>query len=582
MSNRLLSRQLRSNSEGGQALVLIALAFVGLAAFIGLTVDAGILFSNIGHLRRATDAASLAAANQFREGRTPAQLSNMAFEMLELNGLTPAGVVAYVCDLDNPGPPYDDPELCPGKTNPPSCSPTPCSPGAPRKYVRVVSQLQVNFAFLPIIGWRSTIIQANSISEAASVDLVLVLDVSPSMSYNLCNDDLDNDLDGLQDECPVLKLTDDFGADANGGNSIPESDVKACVANRELRINGTPPPADRPWVDGDEADDCHPFEEVREAAHLLVDRMYFPYDRIGIVTFATLARIRLELDPNDPPQPCGLVDTSDPAAVKACAHDVLDNTAPLGSFEVELEADPAVSCPNWAALGDPRGCMSTNTGDGMKYAAGMYCRDAIAYGGNGDGDCDREEMREEAVWIAIMLSDGIANAATQTDPPVVPGDWICPVATWGAPSGGGPPFCADGDPDLATRHPSGDAEYDADDYARDWSDFVGCPAPPNPTCAATVPGGGQDVVIFSIGLGEAVTNYTKGGDVDQGEKLLRYIAAVGDDGDPSTDPCDPPGPFVEPTGNPCGNYYFVLDPSGGQLLDVFEAIASKIFTRITH
>ena len=66
--------------ERGQALVLLALAFVGIAAFVGLTVDAGILFSHVGHLRRATDASSLAAANQFREGRTPAELSAMAFE----------------------------------------------------------------------------------------------------------------------------------------------------------------------------------------------------------------------------------------------------------------------------------------------------------------------------------------------------------------------------------------------------------------------------------------------------------------------------------------------------------------------
>jgi hypothetical protein len=548
MSNRLrlLSRQLRSDSERGQALVLIALAFIGLAAFIGLTVDAGILFSNIGHLRRATDAASLAAANQFREGRTPTELSNMAYEMLELNGLTPLGVVAYVCDLENPGPPYDDPSLCPGGTNPPD----PLA-GSPRKFVRVESQLQVNFAFLPIIGWGSTIIQANSISEAASVDLVLVLDVSPSMSYNLCTDGFDNENDGVGDgeidDCLINPIPSD------GPDGIPESDVAMCRAAT---------------VDDHK---CHPFEEVREAAHLLVDRMYFPYDRIGIVTFATLGTINLELDPNDPPAPCGIVDTSNPVALKACADTVID------TLLVELEAVPAVSCPNWASLGDPRGCMSTNTGDGMKASAGMYCRDAVAYGGNGDGDCDRDEMREEAVWIAIMLSDGIANSATQTDPPVVPNDWICPIATWGSPSGGGPPYCADGDPDPATRHASGDIDYDADDYARDWSDFVGCPAPANPTCATTVPLGGQDVVIFSIGLGEAVTNYTKGGDVDQGEQLLRYIAAVGDDGDPSTDPC-----ASAAVGADCGNYYFVLDPSGGQLLDVFEAIASKIFTRITH
>jgi Flp pilus assembly protein TadG len=72
--------------ERGLALVLLAMAFVGIAAFVGLTVDAGILFTNVGHLRRATDAASLAAANQFREGRTPVELSDMAFEFLELNG----------------------------------------------------------------------------------------------------------------------------------------------------------------------------------------------------------------------------------------------------------------------------------------------------------------------------------------------------------------------------------------------------------------------------------------------------------------------------------------------------------------
>jgi hypothetical protein len=572
MSNRRrnLSRQLHSNPERGQALVLIALAFIGLAAFIGLTVDAGILFSNIGHLRRATDAASLAAANQFREGRDPDELSKMATDVLELNGLTPFGVVvAKVCDLGLQGPPFgpgsawDDPSLC--------------STGgeSPRKFVRVEAQLQVNFAFLPIIGWGSTIIQANSISEAASVDLVLVLDVSPSMSYNLCNDDIDNDVDGLQDECPVLNLTDDFGADATGGNSIPESDVKACVANRKLRPPySEPAPVDRPWIDGDLEDDCHPFEEVREAAHLLVDRMYFPYDRIGIVTFATLATINLELDPNDPPVPCGLVNTSSPVSLKVCADTVIDSLNP------ELEADPAVACPNWGAQGDPRGCMSTNTGGGTKAAAGMYCRDAVDYGGNGDGNCDRNEMREEAVWIAIMLSDGIANAANSADPPSVPGDWICPISTWGAPSGGGPPYCSDGDPNpppSGTRHPSGDVDYDADDYARDWADFLGCPSPPNVTCANTVPGGGQDVVIFSIGLGEAVTKYTKGGDVDQGEQLLRYIAAVGDDGDPLTDPC-----ASALIGKDCGNYYFVLDPSGGQLLDVFEAIASRIFTRITH
>ncbi len=30
---------------------------------------------------------------------------------------------------------------------------------------------------------------------------------------------------------------------------------------------------------------CHPFEEVKDAAKAFVDQMYFPYDRVAVVTF---------------------------------------------------------------------------------------------------------------------------------------------------------------------------------------------------------------------------------------------------------------------------------------------------------
>jgi hypothetical protein len=124
-------------------------------------------------------------------------------------------------------------------------------------------------------------------------------------------------------------------------------------------------------------------------------------------------------------------------------------------------------------------------------------------------------------------------------------------------------------------------DYDADDYARDMADFLGCPDPTEPqppSCASTAPGG-QNVVVFSIGLGDLVINNPVG-DPDAGEQLLRYAAAAGDDGIPATDPCDPPGPPVVPSGDDCGNYYF--SPTGAGLIQVFEAIASRIFTRITH
>ena len=525
----LLKRVAGKNLESGQALLLLAAAFVGIAAFVGLTVDAGILFSHVGHLRRATDAASLAAANQFREGRTPTELSTMAFEYLQLNGLAPSGVVAKVCDLGSPGSAFDDPSLCPGGTNPPTGG------DAPRKYVLVETELAVNFAFLPIIGWNSTTIRADSVSEAASVDLVMVIDVSPSMAYDLCTDGLDNENDGVGDgtidDCNVTGT-------GTGGDGIPESDVAMCLAAT---------------VD---AHKCHPFEEVRDAANALVDRLYFPYDRLSIVTFGRKADVKLELQDTDPPAPCG----GSPVPL-TCAHSVVD------SLDVELEPVPAMDCPGWAP--DPSGCLSTNVGDGLLYSGGRFCLDDVIV----NSLCDRIEMREEAVWIVIILTDGVANSALSNPGP--PEVWICPPATWAPPVGSGPPFCTDGDP--ATRHANGDPDYDADDYARDNADFVGCPDPslPQPAgCSSTAPGG-QGAVIFSIGLGDAVINYPNGGDPDQGEQLLRYVAAVGDDGDPLTDPC-----ASVATGTTCGNYYF--SPTGAGLIQVFEAIASRIFTRITH
>ena len=53
---RLPSTREARDLERGQALALLAAAFVGLAALVGLTIDGGILLSNVGHRRRAPDA----------------------------------------------------------------------------------------------------------------------------------------------------------------------------------------------------------------------------------------------------------------------------------------------------------------------------------------------------------------------------------------------------------------------------------------------------------------------------------------------------------------------------------------------
>ncbi|HJX41680.1 MAG TPA: hypothetical protein VJ345_09475, partial [Anaerolineales bacterium] len=224
---------------------------------------------------------------------------------------------------------------------------------------------------------------------------------------------------------------------------------------------------------------------------------------------------------------------------------------PLG---MQVSVEPGNPPCNLGA-GDPRGCANTNTAEGLTLAGNEFGL----------------HTREEAVWVVILLSDGAANATRIADVVTDPNSWLCPNTTWVQ------PFCRD--PWTSTRHAFGDSDFDTDDAAHDAADFVGCDATtPAAGCNST----GQGAVIFSIGLGDLMINSTAcdasyGGscESDLGESLLRYVAAVGDDGNPATDPCSSIG-----AGNSCGNYYF--SPTGSGLLKVFEAIASRIFTRITH
>jgi hypothetical protein len=519
-----------SRAQAGQALILLALAFIGLAAFVGLTVDAGILFANIGHLRRAVDAASLAAAGQFREGRTAKELSDMALQVIELNGLNPSSAVAKVCDREGgPTSPYDDPTLCPGGKNPP---PEPL-PESYRKFVRVQADLPVYFAFLPIIGWDTVTIRANAVSEAASVDIVLAIDTSDSMAYDAaCDDGDDDDGDGAADDCAPAQYGWPGAPDspAPGGWDVPDDYMR----NPDFCNPG---------------DECHPFREVRENAKLLVERTYFPYDRIGVVTFDREAKLVLSLEDG---------------TTEAVVNSALDAMA-VYDFP---------GCPGFPP--DPRGCTSTNIADGLRLAGREFCRDK-----NADGDCldiNLGEMRPEAVWIVVLLTDGAANAAIDDKaPPKDPERWLCPgladSPTWVE------PFCRDDRFEVGV----GAFGFDAEDAAESMALFVGCPNPDLPQPAGCPAAGGQGAVIFTIGLGDQVTEnttcnpaaYPGGCQADAGERFLRYVAAIGDDGNPGTDDC-----AGIPSKENCGNYYFAQE--GLELEEIFEAIASRIFTRITH
>jgi hypothetical protein len=536
-------------TERGQAMLLIALAFIGLVAFIGLAIDAGILFAHVGHLRRGVDAAALSAANQIRQGWTMEEIDGAAEELVLLN--LPASSAA---DLDVVVETCDTPS-----TSIPNCGSVP----AKRKLARVQATLDVNLAFLPIVGWDHVPITADAISEAASIDLVLVIDNSTSMTYDA--DCTDGDDDDAWAEAHLL-----------GGSGAPGApgEIDDCGADQ---VGGF---ADDYFRDPDNCNpvgQCQPFEKVRTAAKVLVQKMFQDYDRIALITFNKFAgRIAV-------PGTEGTVNET--PTHEANMHLTIDKTeaeTQINNMLVYPNLDPAV-CSGWGG-GDPRKCMRTNHAAGLMLAG----LELETY------------AREEAVKVVVLLSDGIANAAYVVDtstfdvPDVTNADnWYCPTEFWEPRADGHEePYCQDGNPETGYVNPAiaaadcitpGTGIYhcvqDAEDAARAFADWVGClPAGENDTDNCAQPGLGA--VIFTIGLGDGVIDYKPDKSVPSriiGEELLRYIARVGFNGNPNYTPSSPCWGVA--TGESCGNYF---QGEAADLNGIFEEIANRIFTRLTH
>ena len=102
---KFLSNNLRS-AQRGQAILLIALAMVGLVAFVGLMVDVGVLFIEQGKIKRGIDSGSIAAVQQFRKGFVVDDLVAAAQNFLLLNDTAADQIIVYRCKDNNPN---DDP-----------------------------------------------------------------------------------------------------------------------------------------------------------------------------------------------------------------------------------------------------------------------------------------------------------------------------------------------------------------------------------------------------------------------------------------------------------------------------------------
>ncbi len=499
-----MRKEYNSKNKGkskGQVLVLVALIFLVLVAFIGLAIDVGMVFINYANLRRAVDLAALAAATKYRLNVTEADMVKIAEEYLRLNGVDDPAAVVTTCD--------SEPGLCPS--------------GEDRKLVHVVASTTVATTFISVLGFTTIDVTAEAVSEAASIDVILVLDTSESMTF----------------EEPKAN------AAAHGG--LDFRDPQICNAEDAAGADGYP-------------GECHPFEEVKAAAVEFVNQLYFPYDRVGVVTFDRWA-YPMQYDAVTNPNGYLALTNNKPTIInyiknRSVTPWLVNCPMPSGALSDRALAGPCADySKGWYELGcdlflstsphDPTTCGTTNIGAGMELANNLF----------GAGT-----VRENALWVVILLTDGAANSSVSlltgtTDPTAPEYFGYCPAATWSQ-----QPFCRDPWSDPEDPRPvKGSLTYDSADFAYDMIDIVADRDPVQNI---------SNKLIYAIGLGPLVTENTAcwnpsipgpNGlcDPEAGLKLLEYAADQGD-----------------------GNYYYT--PNTNQLKRIFITIAENIAFRLTR
>ena len=187
----------RNQTSKGQIFIILAVAFLVLVAFVGLAVDSGLAFIAYGKMARAADAAALAAAAQFREGRSLSEMHATAENAMAVNGVDFSNMTVEICDYSLPEE-DQDPQLCPQANR--------------KKLVRIKVWADIPTAFIRVVGIDKVNLSTISIAEAASLDVVLVIDISESMAWDAavgdplrdpyyCNNQDISGSDGFPGEC---------------------------------------------------------------------------------------------------------------------------------------------------------------------------------------------------------------------------------------------------------------------------------------------------------------------------------------------------------------------------------------------
>lgn len=575
-----------SNKGKGQALVILAVSFLAILAFVGFATDAGSLYISYTQLKRAVDAAAVAAANNIKvhvSGETDAQrktkIMEAAREMLSLNHVADVSTLkVYQCD--DTGKPADFARICPNIA----------AGQAARKLAWVQATQDAPVYFLRLFGIQDVPLTISSVGEAATVDMVLVFDVSESMAS-------DTDC-GTDNSCtPNYEPTKFNPAQCNANN------------------------------------DCYPLRQAKDAAKGLIRGLFDGYDQVAVVTFDYKATVRFPLSSD-------LLAAQNAIDTQVNVHD----DAPYGAVQWTfypgkkfnpifpddrdgngVDADPGAPCTlygdgtpwekpdpfdakTWIPCDDDSildafDWTNDNQWDSADdawarahgkdpFAAGTYDVTSLLSTCTGCGirvgtQVLKNGGRPASVWIMVLLSDGIANLSdTHNTNSAVPASFIYGFCgnqpgtsfwptciDYNTPGFSAGRYCIDSPTSQCppgSTHTNTSAPYSVEDYAMDMTDAAALLKSTN-THEPT----GEDIVIYSIGLGAA----------SSGANLLRYVADIGDNGErdwgTSTDPCynSSTNTFLPPTSN-CGNYYYA--PTGAYLDQIFEHIAAQIFTKISR
>lgn len=216
-------------SEKGQALVLIALAAVGLFAFAALAIDGSRVFSDRRHAQNAADTAALAAA--LAKIRTPdyppytPDAPNIAAVDAAIDRARTNG---YETDADS----LVEVHFCDEVGLTPPCEGLPASADTPEEqseYIQVVIKLSTRTTFGRIVGWRMVPSVVTAIARAKPG---LNTPLLPDMALAAMN---------LHDEDAMYGHGNIY-LDVNGGGVFVNSDFQgSCPPSGAMSVvgNGT-------------------------------------------------------------------------------------------------------------------------------------------------------------------------------------------------------------------------------------------------------------------------------------------------------------------------------------------------------